>query len=249
VTIASDSPAQALDAPRYGRFLRRFQAALIDLIVMIVAIYTALFIAVTLNSDNLARTIGFSVAAGWLLYEPLLVWATGSTVGHYFRNLRVVDDKTGGNISFGKAVVRTVIKALLSWLSFISMATTRRHQAVHDLVTGSTVQLRNPGEASPEHYSGENIELSAAGMPSRGRRLAVIGLYLAAGGAVFVLALWGLMSAGYIAQACILDDRCTAKDENLILVLIWCWLGASIACVIMGWRGRLLGSRVRQAGP
>ncbi len=149
MTITGDPSSPPIDGPRYGRFLRRFQAAVIDVIVILLAIYGAVFIAVTLNSENLARTLGFSIAIGWLLYEPVLVALTGSTVGHYLCNLRVVDNRTGGNINFFKAVARTLLKAVLGWLSFITMATTRRHQAIHDLATGSTVQIRNLAQASP----------------------------------------------------------------------------------------------------
>ena len=36
---------QPIDGPRYGRFLRRFQAAIIDVIVILLAIFGAVFIA------------------------------------------------------------------------------------------------------------------------------------------------------------------------------------------------------------
>jgi uncharacterized RDD family membrane protein YckC len=109
VTVVDETSAPPIDGPRYGRFLRRFQAAIIDAIVIMVAIFGAVFIAITLNSEHLARTLGFSIAIGWLLYEPLLVALTGSTVGHYLCNLRVVDNKTGGNLNFFKAVLRTLL--------------------------------------------------------------------------------------------------------------------------------------------
>src|SRR3954470_12543720 len=137
------------ESTRYGRFSRRLQAALIDFIIIVVSMCAAIFLAIALNSESLTRPLGFSIAAGWLLYEPLLVSFTGSTIGHYLCNLRVVDRHTGGNVNFLKAVARTVIKALLSWVSFITMATTRRHQAVHDPLTYSTVQVRNGAMASP----------------------------------------------------------------------------------------------------
>ena len=121
--------------------------------------------------------LGFSVAASWLLYEPVLVSVIGGTVGHYVCNLRVVDNKTGGNINFFKAVVRTVLKAALGWLSFVTMGTTRRHQAIHDLVTRSTVQSATRAKAGAHHYGVEQTELSGAGMPSGIRRLIVIILY------------------------------------------------------------------------
>ena len=52
--------------------------------------------------------------------------------------MRVVDDR-GGNVSFIKALARMIIKSLLSWYSFLAMAMTSRHQAVHDLLPRSTV--------------------------------------------------------------------------------------------------------------
>src|SRR5262245_19533438 len=198
-TYPSSLPA---DRPLYGRFLRRVQAAFIDAIVIMVAIFSAVFIAVTLNSDHLARTLGFSIAIGWLLYEPLLVALTGSTVGHYLCNLRVVDNRTGGNINFFKAVVRSVLKAVLGWLSFVTMATTRRHQAIHDLATNSTVQIRNLTKASPHHYRGEQTDLSSAAMPSAGRRLLVIGIYLVVVTVVFAFII-EMAAENLLSPACL----------------------------------------------
>jgi uncharacterized RDD family membrane protein YckC len=100
MALTTDPLSPPIDGPRYGRFSRRLQAVFIDVIVIWLAIFGALFVAVSLESQSLARVLGFSIAAGWLMYEPLLVSLTGSTVGHYLRNLRVVDNRTGGNINF-----------------------------------------------------------------------------------------------------------------------------------------------------
>jgi hypothetical protein len=85
--------------------MRRVQGVCIDAIVFMLIMAGALIIAVSFGSDNIARILGFTVAATWLLYEPVLVSMTGGTVGHYVYNMRVVDDRSAGNISFGKAVV------------------------------------------------------------------------------------------------------------------------------------------------
>ncbi|HZO45458.1 MAG TPA: RDD family protein [Xanthobacteraceae bacterium] len=233
------------DGPRYGRFLRRFQAAIIDFMVILVALFGAVFIAITLNSENLARTLGFSIAIGWLLYEPLLVALTGSTVGHYLCNLRVVDNKTGGNINFFKAVLRTLLKAVLGWLSFVTMATTLRHQAIHDLATNSTVQIRNAAQASPHHYNHEQTELSSPAMPS-GRRLLVTGLYLIAVTTVFVA--FGLAIEDQFSSACLIDDRCTRGEEIALSAMGLSWVVVLVVAIILGWRGHLPGARkTRQA--
>ena len=84
-----------------------------------------------------------------VLYEPILVSRMGGTLGHYFTNLRVVDDRSGGNIGFARACARVVIKGVLGLYSFVILAATRRNQAVHDLLTRSTVQIRDPAKALP----------------------------------------------------------------------------------------------------
>ena len=144
-----------------------------------VAVFAAVSIAVVIRSDHLARPLGFSVAAAWLLYEPVLVAFAGGTIGHRRCNLRIVDDRTGANVSFLKAVLRTLIKAALGWVSFVSMLTTRRSQAIHDLLTRSTVQIRDLSQAGEHHYVRERMDHANPALPSRTRRGLVILGYLA----------------------------------------------------------------------
>src|SRR4030081_96965 len=120
----------------------------------------------------------------------------GGTLGHYCTNLRVVDERHRGNVSFLKACARFVVKGLLGWDSFIVMAATRRNQAVHDLLTRSTVQIRDPAKALPLQYTTERTELAATGMPSRSRRAAVIFGYLLLMVIVYVLIIGGLIATG-----------------------------------------------------
>ena len=112
--------------------------------LFIAAMVATLPIAIGLNSDDLARVVGSVFVAVLLLYEPLLVSIAGGTIGHYLSNIRVVDDRTNGNISIFKAFARVVIKFVLGWYSFLSMIWSRRRKAVHDILTRSTVQIRVP---------------------------------------------------------------------------------------------------------
>jgi RDD family len=242
----AETPQQFASRPAFARFTRRVRGTFIDSIVVLLALACALIVASSARSDPLARTIGFGLVAGVLLYEPVLVWLTGSTIGHYLSNLRVVDDRTQGNVGFPKAVARFVIKSLLGWYSFISMATTRRHQAVHDLMTHSTVQMRDPGKARPHHFIAERVEPATPDMPSRARRIAVICGYLVVCAALYLLALIGLVSVGLLSRACFYADSCAGGDKILDLVLQVSWLGATALCIILGWRGRLWGCRARQ---
>src|SRR6516162_4755474 len=109
------------DMPKYARFTRRLRGILIDFMLFLVALVIAL--QITVNSGDFARVIGFGFVAGFFLYEPLLVSFAGGTIGHYLSNLRVVDDRSHGNIGILKAFVRVAIKTVLGWYSFISMTT------------------------------------------------------------------------------------------------------------------------------
>jgi len=59
----------------------------------------ALSVAVAAESDSVGRIVGIAFVASWLLCEPVLVSVTGSSIGHYLSNLRVVDDRTRGNLA------------------------------------------------------------------------------------------------------------------------------------------------------
>jgi hypothetical protein len=142
-----------------------------------------------------------------------------------------------------------VIKAVLGWFSFISMLTSRRHQAVHDWLTRSTVQLRDPSRASSQDYVRERRELSLPGMPSRVRRVLVIGAYLLVTLLAFGLVQHVLVSSGLLSDACLLGKRCTAGEYTLNLVFGVALIAAFLFLVGYGWRGRLPGCRMRAELP
>jgi uncharacterized RDD family membrane protein YckC len=227
-------------APAYGRFSRRLQAVLIDWMIFLIFMAAALSIATAMQSNNVGRVLGFTFVAVLVLYEPVLVPLTGGTVGHYLCNLRVVDDRTGGNIGVLKAAARTLIKSVLGIYSFITMGTTLRHQALHDVLTRSTVEIRNLADAKAYHYSSER---TISGVPSRMRRASVIILYL-----IVLYLLVSIAIALSMSPACIANSVrrvCSAADYLWTLVLIPTWIGLSVLCIIYGWRGKLFGCRGR----
>jgi len=238
---------QSPDAPQYARFVRRFRAFVIDFIVMVVVMFGALFIASIVEVDHVARVLGIVVVLTLLLYEPILVSATGSTIGHYMANLRVVDDRSHGNVSFLKAVARVLIKSVLGWYSFMTMAVTRRNQALHDKLTASTVQIRDRAKAQPWHYVTERTELGNPNLPSRTRRVAVILAYLLLTFVLLVGIEVVLLVTGVTSEACMDRGRCSEGERWTNIVVGVLWLIGCAWLIARGWRGRLFGARLRAA--
>jgi hypothetical protein len=157
----------------------------------------------------------------------------------------VVDDG-GGNVNFLKAVARVLIKSLLGWYSFVAMAMTYRHQAVHDLMTSSTVQIRDLTKAQPHHFRGRRETILSPGMPSLVRRSAIIVAYLLSWFMLFSLAMASLPPVGLVSRQCIDGEPCSTM-EFVVLTLLWvAWAGTSIWTAIAGWQSRLLGARAGQ---
>lgn len=240
--MSSDADASA-SLPLYARFSRRVRAILVDWIIAMIVIFGALSLAVMVQSDNFSRSLGFSVIAALLLYEPVLVSLTGGTLGHYLTNLRVVDNRSGGNVSFLKACARLVIKSVLGLYSFVILAATRRNQAVHDLLTRSTVQIRDLARALPGQYVTERRELAAADMPSRWRRVAVTCVFLVLTFVLLAVAMATMIAAGILSKACVDNNHCSAGQKIISLAAGLAWLAAMAFVIVLGWRGKLFGAR------
>jgi uncharacterized RDD family membrane protein YckC len=224
--------------PRYARFSRRLRAIFLDWVIALVAIFGAVLVAATVGNDNFSRALGIFILIALLLYEPVLVSFTGGTLGHTWTNLRVVDDRHGGNVSFAKACLRIVIKSVLGWYSFIVLAATRRNQAIHDLLTRSTVQIRDPTKASPGQYITERSVPAATHLPSRWRRVAVICGYL-----LVMIIIVASVAVGLLSLRCLDNDYCSAGERLISLGAALALLALAALIIAQGWRGRLFGAR------
>jgi uncharacterized RDD family membrane protein YckC len=219
--------------PAYARFSRRFRAFCFDVILFVLVFYIGAVVIHSISpSDSVTRSVWLAVIVAVVLYEPILVSTLGGTVGHRVTNLRVVDDRRRGNLSFGKAVVRMVIKDLLGWYSFLSMTLTRRNQAVHDVLTHSTVQIRDKSKARASQYVVERKLDVAPGisLPSRSRRVIVIVVYILLGYLIIAIA-----SAPFLSDACAFQGRCSGTERAIGYAIGGlCFALVAIAIVLVG---------------
>ena len=149
-TLDASQSAQAL----YANFPVRLNALTIDSVVIIAFSAFLFFLTSLVQGWSTARVA--LVVLWWFVlffYEPLFVWRFGGSLGHRAMNLRVTDNRTGQNVSLLKALGRLVIKGLLGVFSFLTMSFTRRHQAIHDILTNSSVRIRDATRAKPHQYT------------------------------------------------------------------------------------------------
>jgi uncharacterized RDD family membrane protein YckC len=243
VRVAPPSNEPAAPQPAaYASFLARFRALVVDAAVLVAATLSLVFAAGALDAPGAGRAAVAGLVALTVLYEPLLVSRFGATVGHRLCNLRIVSERTGQRPAFWAAFVRFAVKSALGLPSFVFMALTRRHQALHDRVAGTTVRIRDLDRARDYDFAWERseAEIAPAGLPSRARRVAAIIAYVAISSVVL-----SMTSVRVVPEACILTAACTPGDELRLQVVGAAWLAAVALCVIAGWRGRLWGARSR----
>ena len=236
--MSPDAEVSLTPAPRYARFSRRLRGMMLDWVITLIVIFGAVLAAATVGSDNFSRALGILVVIALLLYEPVLVSFTGGTLGHYLTNLRVVDERGGGNISFLKACARVVIKGLLGLYSFVILAVTRRNQAIQDLLTRSTVQIRDPAKALRGQYITERSAPTNPNMPSALRRIVVICAYL-----LPMLILDGIITVGVLSPRCINNNFCSASEHVVSLAAALALLAMTALIIALGWKGKLVGAR------
>lgn len=224
----------------YARFSRRFWALAIDSAIYASSIILLVILLEAARGVGSGAGLAFLLWFGFLcLYEPVLVWQRGATLGHTVANIRVVDLRTGGTPTFLQALGRFWLKAFVGLLAFAFMGTTRRHQALHDLAAGTTVEITDPAKARPEHFVEERAPMLTAGLPSAFRRVVVILAYSMIASLIVGVTLIATQSAQCLER----NSGCTPGErllENFLGLLL---VGLLAAFIIFGWTGRLLGAR------
>lgn len=240
----TSAPASSADAEfvRYATFTRRARAVLIDS-----AVLTASLVAVFMLAD-LASNIPGSGRLAWLamfclamLYEPVLVSRRGATIGHAANDLVIVADETGRPPSFARALARYLGKFPLGVFGFVTMATTRRHQAVHDLLARTTVQVAPTADANTVEFHVERDDDRVV-IPSRARRAIAIVGYVAV-----LYVVLGRIVHSSLSHTCITDGECSAGDIDLWRTMFTVLLILSAEIALAGWQGLLPGARSRRA--
>jgi uncharacterized RDD family membrane protein YckC len=238
----STNETTAVDAAmptRYATFTGRVRALLVDTCIVAVGL-----IVVVVGSD-FAEGIPGSGRVAWLamfalvfLYEPVLIWRRGATVGHARNHLRVVRVETGRTPGLLRAFARFVTKVVLGLPSFVTMALTRKHQAVHDWLTQTVVEVTPDADPDAAPFYVERQDDPGEMLPSVPRRLTIIVAYL-----IGIFVVYATVQAIVDPAGCASARTCVGGQRIALEVLALTWLAISFAAIVAGWKGSLPGAR------
>lgn len=227
----------------YPRLIRRVRAILIDSVLLPISVLGSLILGGALGVSHAYGKVALILVPIFVL-EPWLVAVTGGTIGHHLMRIRVASMDGQHNINIFAATLRFLIKLVLGWLSLIFVLTTKKHQAVHDLLARSVVVHKDPSILPNFEVLAERMPDSAEYLyPATWRRVLVIFGY-------WVLATLLLSIVSYVVASsdCIEGHRCATWEDLFLFVLNIAWLLSIGGVTVRGWQGRLYGCRRRPIG-
>jgi uncharacterized RDD family membrane protein YckC len=234
-------PAASAPDIRYARLSRRLQAAVVDAAVYLTMPAAAALVALAVADGRPHRPLAWALGVAAFLYEPVLVSWRGATIGHASKGVRVLASDTGRPPGFPRALGRFVAKAATGLLTAPLVSLTPRHQALHDLLAGTVVEVRDGPHGSvrrdayPPGIPGARPPLTAGRIVRR----------------VTVTAAWSLLLAFVFAavvdllasDGCIQTRVCAGSEIALLAMAGQTWAVTQYALLWFGLAGRLPGAR------
>ncbi|MEN8122707.1 MAG: RDD family protein [Bacteroidota bacterium] len=123
----------------YPGVSKRVRAAVTDSLVLAVLMVLTTYIFSNFeNVPDIARISAFVFI--FVLYDPILTSSIGGTIGHMIIGIRVKrENNQEKNILFPFAIVRFLAKALLGWISLLTVLNNEKGKAIHDYLVKSIV--------------------------------------------------------------------------------------------------------------
>jgi uncharacterized RDD family membrane protein YckC len=115
----------------------RIQSAFIDGILMLVLMIV--FASILDKFENVPDWVRMAIVGFFIVYEPLFM-SLGCTLGNLIKGIRVRkhSDSTK-KINILQAIIRFPIKFMLGWLSYITIGSSPKRRAIHDMAAGSVM--------------------------------------------------------------------------------------------------------------
>lgn len=221
----------------FANFSRRIQAATLDGMILFILFLSLTFLIAQTELNPYSKVSLFLLPM--LMLEPILVSFTGASIGHHLKMLRVENNQTGKNLNLISAFIRFISKTLLGWFSLLFIFTTKRHQALHDKISGSVVVMNKAAKAKGIMGTPERIiKETEFHYPSSLRRIITIIFYIFA-----IIVFLSLLSGLFTSEECLFHDRCSAIDLMVMNILGLIMFVMLAFVIVQGWRARLWGCK------
>jgi uncharacterized RDD family membrane protein YckC len=234
-------PAPSAPDIRFARLSRRLQASVVDAAVYLTMPAAAALLSLAAADGRPHRTLAWGLGVAAFLYEPLLVSWRGATIGHRSKGIRVLALATGRPPAFPRALGRFAAKVATGLLTAPLVSLTPRHQALHDLLAGTVVEVLEGQHGSvrrdayPPADRVPRAPLTAERAARRVTLTAAWSLLLALGVAVAVQVV--------ASDACIQARACSGAEIAVLAIAGQAWAVTQYALVWFGLAGRLPGAR------
>lgn len=223
---------------KFPRFLLRFKAAIWDGFFLSLVVYAAFLLPSLLGIEHIGAKAAF-IAAVILLFEPLWVSVSGSTLGHHIAGLRVVSADTGSRLSLPRSIFRFLFRYVFGIYSFLTMLINRQHQALHDVLMQSLVVFRHPDTVAAHDVLVERDVDYTQSKPGIARRLFVFLVHWV----LFVVGLVSLMS-WLVTEKCLMQEQhCSTQEETAMLLAGIVFLIMTLGLFILAMHCHLPGTR------
>ncbi|SHG22591.1 RDD family protein [Flavobacterium defluvii] len=124
---------------KYPLVLDRIQSTLIDSVLIIACM---IVISDVLSSfKNVPDSLRMVLLISLFLYEPIAT-TFGGTIGNHIKGIRVRKNSNEDmKINIFQAFIRYFLKLSLGWLSFITIFSSNKTRAIHDVIS-DTVMIK-----------------------------------------------------------------------------------------------------------
>ncbi len=224
----------------YPKFYIRLKALLFDSVILSVSLIGIILMSSNIDFANNVYKV-FFILLPVLSIEPLFTAFTGGSLGHHYAGLKIINAEKGGNLSLIRSYIRIFIKLPLSLYSFISILLTKRHQAIHDLVSGSVVVFKKEHGVPENHKLKERKTLYTNDKPTKIRRFVVASAYF-----IIFLFVDSLLINVYISGKCLEFGVCSDEDLFYGLLNTGILLVAFLFFYILGFLCKLPGAIYKQ---
>ena len=223
--------------PAYAKLSRRISALLVDGVVSALGLVGVLFIA-----SGLSVRPPFDLVLAILLLgsiEPLFVWSSGGSIGQHIYGLRIRKAGVDERLGILQSYARFIAKLPLGLISLVTVLTSRRHQAIHDLLCRSIVVYRNPENQPAGNILAERIDDEENyTYPGKVKRVVIIVVYY-----ILSYVLVTIPMAFLLSDRCISGGICSSRDSTIELVFSIPFYVSLFVIAWLGWGGLLLGCR------